>query len=78
MHLIFYSKENCSICDKGLQTIESLKKEFTFTLEYVDIYSDDQLLEQYMWRIPVVKMDGKVIDEGILSTSKLRSSFPKT
>ena len=78
MHIIFYSKEHCSICDKGLQVVHSLKKEFELTIEYVDIYKDDHLLEQYMWRIPVVSFEGQVIDEGILSESKIRTLLNET
>lgn len=65
-HVIFYSKENCSLCDKGLALIKELQQEIPFDYEVVDIYKDDTLLELYQIMIPVVKIDDKVVSFGIL------------
>ncbi|MBB5173458.1 glutaredoxin family protein [Texcoconibacillus texcoconensis] len=67
MKLTFYTKEQCPLCAKGLIALERVQKHFDFQIDIVDIYEDDELLERYQIRIPVVVAeDGQLIDEGIL------------
>lgn len=69
--VIFYSKENCSLCDKGLAIIHELQEEFDFEYEVVDIYQDDELLEKFQMMIPVVEIEEKVITYGILDKDSI-------
>ncbi|MDQ0206694.1 glutaredoxin family protein [Alkalicoccobacillus murimartini] len=78
MHITFYSKNNCSLCEKGLHVIEKLKEEYFLTVNVVDIYEDDELLEKYMLRIPVVLVEGIEADEGILSYDKISQIIKNT
>lgn len=71
-NVIFYSKENCSLCDKGLAIIHELQKEFDFEYEIVDIYQDDELLEKFQIMIPVVEIAGEVVTYGILDKDSIR------
>ncbi len=68
----FYSKENCCLCDEGLDIVEELQEEYPLTINVVDIYKDDALLEKYQIMIPVVEVDGEEVDFGILSKEKIR------
>ena len=70
--VIFYSKENCSLCDKGLAILLDIQKEIPFEYELVDIYKDDRLLELYQIMIPVVKIDDEVVSYGILEKDVIR------
>ncbi|MGN7941098.1 glutaredoxin family protein [Virgibacillus sp. 6R] len=70
--VIFYSKENCSLCEKGLALVEELQKEIPFDYEVVDIYKDDELLELYQIMIPVVKIDNEIASYGILEKDLIR------
>lgn len=70
--VIFYSKENCPLCDKGLIILKNLQKEIPFEYEIMDIYKDDQLLELYQLMIPVVKIDDEVASYGILEKDDIR------
>lgn len=67
-----YSKENCSLCDKGLAILRDIQKEISFDVEIVDIYKDDQLLELYQIMIPVVKIDDELVSYGILEKDRIR------
>ncbi|KKI92940.1 glutaredoxin [Bacillus sp. SA1-12] len=71
-NVIFYSKENCSLCDKGLAILQDIQKDIPFEYEIVDIYQDDQLLELYQIMIPVVKIDNEVVSYGILEKDAIR------
>jgi glutaredoxin len=68
----FYSKENCSLCDKGLAVLQDIQKEISFDVEIVDIYKDDQLLELYQIMIPVVKIDDELVSYGNLEKDRIR------
>jgi len=70
--VIFYSKENCSLCDKGLAIIHELQKEFDFEYKVVDIYQDDKLLEKFQIMIPVVEIAEEVVTYGILDKDSIR------
>jgi thiol-disulfide isomerase/thioredoxin len=70
--VIFYSKENCSLCDKGLAILKDIQKEFPFEYDIVDIYKDDELLELYQLMIPVVEIDNEVAFYGILEKDDIR------
>lgn len=41
-----------------------MQPEFTFQLEEIDIYEDDQLLEAYQLMIPVIEVDEKQVTYG--------------
>ncbi|MBM7605965.1 glutaredoxin [Metabacillus crassostreae] len=70
--VIFYSKENCPLCDKGLEVLKEVQKEISFQYEVVDIYKDDELLELYQIMIPVVKIDEEIVSYGILDKDVIR------
>ncbi|MDQ0233394.1 glutaredoxin family protein [Metabacillus malikii] len=70
--VILYSKENCSLCDKGLAVLKELQQEVLFTYEVIDIYQDDKLLELYQIMIPVVKIGEEIVSYGILEKDLIR------
>ncbi len=56
--VIIYSRPGCHLCDEAKAAIENLNCSDRFTLEVVNIESDDQLLKKYQYDIPVVTIDG--------------------
>jgi glutaredoxin 2 len=76
MMLYFYTKIDCPLCEKGLLTLGILQKEISLDIEIRDIYTNDEWLEEYQIRIPVIeKSDGTVLDEGIITYDKLKSKL---
>lgn len=73
MNVKYYTKENCSLCDKGLLVLEKISKDIPLKIEMIDIYKDDELLEKFQIMIPVVEIGGVEVDFGILSEVKIRS-----
>lgn len=73
MKINFYSKNHCPLCDKGLEIVKKIQNDIPFTLEVLDIYEDDVLLEKYQIVIPVVEIEGVEVDYGILSEEKIRA-----
>lgn len=57
-HVIVYSRPGCHLCDEAKLAIESAGVSDRFTLEEINIESDEELLRKYKYDIPVVTVDG--------------------
>jgi glutaredoxin len=57
-HVIIYSRPGCHLCDEAKAEILSAGCTDQFTLEEVNIESDDELLRKYKYDIPVITIDG--------------------
>ena len=53
-----YSRPGCHLCDDAKAAILSAGCSDLFTLEEVNIESDEELLKKYKYDIPVVAIDG--------------------
>lgn len=73
--VIFYTKIHCPLCDKAHKLLQDLQYEIPFTIETVDIYQDDVLLEKYGMMIPVIEVEGEEIDYGIISMEKVKKAL---
>ncbi|WP_377887760.1 glutaredoxin family protein [Alkalihalobacillus sp. R86527] len=70
--VMLYTKETCPLCDEAYSILEDLQTEVDFTIESVDIYQNDALLEKFMVMIPVVEVDGEIVDYGRISRKNIR------
>lgn len=71
MDVIFYTRQGCPLCEKGVAAALSVFGEANIT--FVDVDLDLELMETYTDRVPVIEtVDGTVIDEGIVEESTLR------
>jgi len=55
-HVIFYTKENCPLCDNALAILELLQHDYPLEIEERNIYTKDEWLEKYQLEIPVVQI----------------------
>lgn len=53
----FYTKNNCSLCDDAYALLMMLKRYYDFELVELDIYTNDEWLEEYQLLIPAVRMN---------------------
>ena len=53
-----YSRPGCHLCDEAKAAIENSNCSDRFTLEEVNIESDEELLKKYKYDIPVIAIDG--------------------
>jgi glutaredoxin len=56
--VIIYSRPGCHLCEEAKASILSAGCTDQFTLEEVNIESDDELLRKYKYDIPVILIDG--------------------
>ena len=57
-HVIVYSRPGCHLCDEAKAAIENAGCSDRFTLEEINIESDNELLRKYKHDIPVIVIDG--------------------
>lgn len=57
-------KNDCGLCVKAKQVLQEVQCEYSFQIEEIDIYEDNDLLEKYHLMIPVVEIDGKQVEYG--------------
>ena len=57
-HVVVYSRPGCHLCDEAKDAILKAGCTDQFTLEEVNIESDEELLRKYKYDIPVIMIDG--------------------
>jgi glutaredoxin len=67
-----YTRPGCHLCDEARTELQRLRARLPFTLQEVDITTDDALHLRYLERIPVVALDGEelfdfFVDEPVLA-----------
>ncbi|WP_445002783.1 glutaredoxin family protein [Exiguobacterium alkaliphilum] len=71
MKLTLYRRDNCSLCEEALVMLEWLREDYPFELEQIDITTDEALEAKYLFEIPVVIYEGRVISQGRYDDSKV-------
>jgi len=54
-----FSKEGCHLCEKVIETLNSLSARFDLQVMVVDINDDPSLQDRYLLTIPVVQINGE-------------------
>ncbi len=64
--ITLYTRNHCPLCDKAKASLLELKENWEFTLEEIDIETNDDLTERYGLMIPVVHIDGEEVGFGFV------------
>ncbi|MEI2703625.1 MAG: glutaredoxin family protein [Baekduia sp.] len=67
-----YGRPGCHLCDDARAALVPLAGELGFTVEEVDIESDDELFKRYLERIPVGLLDGDHLFDFFIDVPELR------
>lgn len=54
-----YGRPGCHLCDEAREALHRVHARAPFTLEEVNIETDDELHKRYLERIPVIALDGE-------------------
>jgi glutaredoxin len=57
-HVIIYSRPGCHLCDEAKAAIMGAGCSDHFTIQEVNIESDEELLRKYKYDIPVIAING--------------------
>ena len=58
MIVTLYSRPGCHLCDEAREALERVRARAPFTVDEINIETDDELHARYLERIPVVALDG--------------------
>lgn len=72
---MLYSKADCCLCDRALETLERLRGEFDLVIEKVDITLDPALYDRYRYTIPVVVIDDRYTFESRIAEHYIRRAL---
>ncbi|WP_066141840.1 glutaredoxin family protein [Lederbergia lenta] len=77
MGITFYTKKNCMLCEDAELMLRMLQKEYGFDIITNDIETNEMWMEKYGISIPVVEIDGELIQEGIIDLFTLEEQIQK-
>ena len=66
-----YARPGCHLCDVALDALAPLHERHGFSLQVVDIESDDALHARYLERIPVIALNGEELYDFALDAADL-------
>ncbi len=75
MHIMFYTKPDCHLCDEAKLMMKLVQEDFPLTWTEVNIETDDESHEKYMLMIPVIEKDGNVVLYGSIGYVDLIGLF---
>lgn len=73
--LLLYGKPGCCLCDAARPIAERLARQYGIALRHRSILDDVEAYQRYRDRIPVLLLDGEVLDEGNVSVESLRRAL---
>lgn len=73
MKLVFYTRSRCQLCDDAKVLLEMLQEDLDFTIIERDIDQSDEWTEKYGLMIPVVEVDGEVLQYGMVDPEVIES-----
>lgn len=75
MNINFYTQPNCPLCDEAEEKLEYVCETFNVSYEKINIHSDDDLLETYQLRVPVITANNQTLAEGSVFITDLEKSI---
>ena len=60
--VVLYIIKECPLCDDVKALLDLFEGTYALDIEEVDIEEDDELLARYMLEVPVVKINGEIMD----------------
>jgi glutaredoxin len=75
VNITLYSKEKCGLCTEAKELLEEIKKEYDIQINEIDIYSNDELLEEYQLMIPVIDVEEERVGFGKISKLDIISAI---
>ena len=75
VEVIVYSRPGCHLCDEAKAAIQNSGYSDRFTLEEINIESDEELLRKYKYDIPVVLLNGVEVFRHRVSVDEFKKFF---
>ncbi|GIN56761.1 thioredoxin family protein [Lederbergia ruris] len=75
MDIIFYTRDQCSLCVEAKLILHILQTEHPINIIERDIDTNDEWTEQYGLMIPVIEIDGEIVQSGIIDLFALEEKI---
>lgn len=66
MEVLYYTRKKCPLCEDGKLILQILQRDYAFSITEIDIETSDELTERFGLMIPVVEIDGEIIQCGMI------------
>ena len=77
VHVTIISRRNCHLCRVVSRVAAQVREDLSFTLDRVDVDSDQDLLARYGNRVPVVLIDQQEALSGKITAGELREAIKR-
>jgi glutaredoxin len=71
IEFLLYSRKQCSLCNKAKMILQELSLEIGSSYIEIDIDTSDELTEKYGLMIPVLELNGDIIQYGKITKQAL-------
>jgi len=61
VHVNFYTKPGCSLCDEAERMMKLVQEDYPLTWTEIDIRTNDEIHEKYLFIVPVIEEEGNVL-----------------
>jgi hypothetical protein len=69
------TRRDCGLCRKAEAALEAVARDLLLEIRSRDVDADAALLREFDWRVPVVRLDGRILAEGVVTESALRAAL---
>ena len=76
-HLVVYGKDECCLCEDAQLFAERVASRWGLPVRFIDIRRHAEFWETYRWRIPLVSMRGRILDEGRVDERRITSELAR-
>lgn len=73
--VVLYGAPGCHLCEEARRGLERLALRTPFTLREVDIHSDPALERRWLFEIPVIEVDGRVVTQAPVDLDAVRRAL---
>lgn len=73
----FYTRPGCHLCEEARLMLKLVQEDVSFDIKEINIEQNDELHEKYMLMIPVVELDGDIIQYGQVDYATILEALVK-
>ncbi|MFK4997276.1 glutaredoxin family protein [Bacillus sp. N9] len=77
MIINFYTRHQCQLCKDALLLLSLIQVDIPFQIKEINIDESDELTEKYGVMIPVVEMNGEIIQSGVIDPTVIEEQLQK-
>ncbi|MSP22639.1 MAG: glutaredoxin family protein [Dehalococcoidia bacterium] len=73
--VVLYGAPGCHLCAEARRGLQLLAVSTPFVFREVDIHSDPELERRWLFEIPVIEVDGRVVTQAPVDVEAVRRAF---